>query len=119
MEKNAPIKCSFCGRDKRDVSILIAGLSGHICDNCVVQAQHIVKEEVGNKNAHDISSELKLLTPKQIKQHLDEYVIGQDEAKKVLSVAVYNHYKRILYSTHNTDDIEIDKSNIGIPSISS
>jgi ATP-dependent Clp protease ATP-binding subunit ClpX len=112
MEKNTPIKCSFCGRDKRDVTILIAGLSGHICDNCVTQAQHIVKEEVSNKNANDISSELKLLSPKQIKLHLDEYVIGQDDAKKVLSVAVYNHYKRILYSSQNTDDIEIDKSNI-------
>lgn len=112
MEKNTPIKCSFCGRDKRDVTILIAGLSGHICDNCVTQAQHIVKEEVSNKNANDISSELKLLSPKQIKLHLDEYIIGQEEAKKVLSVAVYNHYKRILYSSQNTDDIEIDKSNI-------
>lgn len=112
MEKHTPIKCSFCGKDKHDVSILIAGLSGHICDHCVTQAQHIVKDELGNKKTLDLSTELELLSPKQIKQHLDEYVIGQDEAKKVLSVAVYNHYKRILYSTQNTNDIEIDKSNI-------
>ncbi|NUM51729.1 MAG: ATP-dependent Clp protease ATP-binding subunit ClpX [Flavobacteriales bacterium] len=112
MEKHTPIKCSFCGKDKHDVSILIAGLSGHICDNCVTQAQHIVKDELGNKKTLDLSTELELLSPKQIKQHLDEYVIGQDEAKKVLSVAVYNHYKRILYSTQTSNDIEIDKSNI-------
>lgn len=112
MDKHKPIKCSFCGKDKHDVSILIAGLYGHICDHCVTQAQHIVKDELGNKKTLDLTTELELLSPKQIKQHLDEYVIGQDEAKKVLSVAVYNHYKRILYSSQHSNDIEIDKSNI-------
>lgn len=82
MEKHTPIKCSFCGKDKHDVSILIAGLSGHICDHCVTQAQHIVKDELGNKKTLDLSTELELLSPKQIKQHLDEYVIGQTKPRR-------------------------------------
>ena len=110
------IKCSFCNRDKQDTTVLIAGINGHICDKCIEQAQKIVKEEVQDKSTHSIHSSLTLLKPVQIKQHLDEYVIGQDEAKKVLSVAVYNHYKRILQkpsrATTVVEEIEIEKSNI-------
>ena len=110
------IKCSFCNRDKQDTTVLIAGINGHICDKCIEQAQKIVKEEVQDKTTHAIHSSFTLLKPLQIKQHLDEYVIGQDEAKKVLSVAVYNHYKRVLQkpsrATTVTEEIEIEKSNI-------
>lgn len=105
------VKCSFCGRDKRDTAILIAGITGHICDSCILQAQNIVKEELADKNDHSISGALNLLKPIDIKRHLDEYVIGQDEAKKMLSVAVYNHYKRVTQKVEE-DDIEIEKSNI-------
>jgi ATP-dependent Clp protease ATP-binding subunit ClpX len=104
-------KCSFCGRSKSEVNVLIAGLSGHICDRCINQAQTIVNEEVSSKIKTTISNSINLLKPKDIKNHLDEYVIGQNEAKKVLSVAVYNHYKRITQNVDN-DDIEIEKSNI-------
>jgi ATP-dependent Clp protease ATP-binding subunit ClpX len=90
------IKCSFCGRTKeRHVDMLIAGTTGHICNHCVAQAQTIVRDELTQKNANGFSA-LQLLKPAEIKKHLDEYVIGQDDAKKVLSVAVYNHYKRII-----------------------
>ncbi|MBL1143977.1 MAG: ATP-dependent Clp protease ATP-binding subunit ClpX [Bacteroidetes bacterium] len=109
MKEGKKITCSFCGRDKKDTNVLIAGISGHICDNCIAQAGAIVKEEILPPK-EDLMN-FKLLKPKQIRAHLDEYVIGQDEAKKVLSVAVYNHYKRISHSTL-TDDIEIDKSNV-------
>ncbi|MBN8696146.1 MAG: ATP-dependent Clp protease ATP-binding subunit ClpX [Bacteroidetes bacterium] len=108
------IKCSFCGRKKNEVEILIAGTTGHICNHCVSQAQNIVRDELSQKNANGFSA-LHLLKPAEIKKHLDEYVIGQDEAKKVLSVAVYNHYKRIIQNQNKTtqkDDIEIEKSNV-------
>ncbi len=106
-------KCSFCGRDKRDTNLLIAGISGHICDNCVEQAYEIVKEETKKSSQFDINT-IKLLKPKEIKKFLDQYVIGQEDAKKILSVAVYNHYKRLMQtSRHDTaDDVEIEKSNI-------
>jgi ATP-dependent Clp protease ATP-binding subunit ClpX len=103
-------KCSFCGRTKKDVNILIAGVSGHICDSCIEQAHQIILEEFKQKDSFDISS-IKLLKPVEIKAFLDQYVIGQDEAKKVLSVAVYNHYKR-LSQKDTKDDVEIEKSNI-------
>ncbi len=103
-------KCSFCGRSKKDVNILIAGVSGHICDSCIEQAHQIILEEFKQKDSFDISS-IKLLKPIEIKAFLDLYVIGQDEAKKVLSVAVYNHYKR-LAQKDTKDDVEIEKSNI-------
>jgi len=103
-------KCSFCGRSKKDVNILIAGVSGHICDSCIEQAHQIILEELKQKDSFDISS-IKLLKPIEIKAFLDQYVIGQDEAKKVLSVAVYNHYKR-LAQKDTKDDVEIEKSNI-------
>lgn len=108
------IKCSFCGRTKKDTDVLIAGITGHICNHCVVQAQTIVKDEIGAKSSSSFNA-LQLLKPMEIKNHLDEYVIGQDEAKKVLSVAVYNHYKRLILSQNKTtskDEIEVDKSNV-------
>lgn len=112
MENKNNIKCSFCGRDKRDTSVLIAGITGHICDHCIAQAQNIVKEELQDRNASNLQNSLKLLKPTEIKSHLDQYVIGQDQAKKVLSVAVYNHYKRLLQKGKKEDDVEIEKSNI-------
>ena len=107
------INCSFCGRDKHDTTVLIAGVTGHICDHCVTQAQAIVKEELSEKTNKSLAKTIKMLKPKEIKSYIDEYVIGQDEAKKVLSVAVYNHYKRITQkSIKNEEDVEIEKSNI-------
>ncbi len=103
-------KCSFCGREKKDTNLLIAGINGHICDSCVEQAMQIVGEELKKKSDFDVK-QIKLMKPAEIKSFLDQYVIGQEEAKKYLSVAVYNHYKRILQKT-GLDDIEIEKSNI-------
>ncbi len=109
--KNDNIRCSFCGREKKDVNVLIAGITGHICDSCIGQANTIVQEDLGIKNKKELESSLTLLKPLEIIEHLDEYVIGQDDAKKVLSVAVYNHYKRLLYK-QSKDDVEIEKSNV-------
>ena len=111
MEKT-PIKCSFCGRDKKEVSILIAGINGHICNFCIEQAHGIVAEEGKEKIAKD-PKKLNLLKPAEIKAHLDEHVIGQDMAKKILSVAVYNHFKRVTQTQiASIDEVEIEKSNI-------
>ena len=106
------IRCSFCGREKKEVNVLIAGITGHICDSCISQAHLIVKEEGGLKSKKEIEETLKLLTPKEIVDNLNKHVIGQDEAKKVLSVAVYNHYKRLLQKNNVNDKIEIEKSNV-------
>ena len=106
------IRCSFCGREKKEVNVLIAGITGHICDSCITQAHLIVKEEGGVKSKNEIENTLKLLTPKEIVENLGLHVIGQDEAKKVLSVAVYNHYKRLTQKNKPNDNIEIEKSNI-------
>ena len=106
------IRCSFCGREKKEVNVLIAGITGHICDSCISQAHLIVKEEGGLKSKKEIEETLKLLTPKEIVDKLNKHVIGQDEAKKVLSVAVYNHYKRLLQKNNVNDNIEIEKSNV-------
>ncbi len=106
------VKCSFCGREKRDTNLLIAGITGHICDNCVTQAEQILKEELQQKSQTKMEQSMKLLKPAEIMAFLDDYVIGQEDAKKVLSVAVYNHYKRVLQKTNPDDDIEIEKSNI-------
>jgi ATP-dependent Clp protease ATP-binding subunit ClpX len=103
-------KCSFCGREKKEVNLLIAGMEGHICDRCVVQAYSIIQEELKKDSAFDLAG-IQLLKPKQIKEFLDQYVIGQDEAKKIISVAVYNHYKR-LTQPMDKDETEIEKSNI-------
>jgi ATP-dependent Clp protease ATP-binding subunit ClpX len=106
-------KCSFCGRSKKETAILIAGLDAFICDMCVTQANQIVSEELAERGTGSAKQELNLLKPIEIKTHLDEYVIGQDEAKKVLCVAVYNHYKRLSQkSFKKEDDTEIEKSNI-------
>ena len=110
MSENDKVICSFCGKNKQDTNILIAGTSAHICDACIEQAHGIVKEDIISETT--LSKDLKLLKPKQIKAHLDDFVIGQDNAKKVISVAVYNHYKRILQPDATEDDIEIEKSNI-------
>ena len=106
------IRCSCCGREKKEVNVLIAGITGHICDSCITQAHLIVKEEGGIKSKNEIENTLKLLTPKEIVENLGLHVIGQDEAKKVLSVAVYNHYKRLTQKNKTNDNIEIEKSNI-------
>ena len=104
-------KCSFCGRPEPEVQLLITGENGFICDSCTEQASAIVKEELSNRKSNNSFSELHLLKPIEIKEFLDQYVIGQNEAKKYLAVAVYNHYKRIQQPFSN-DDVEIEKSNI-------
>lgn len=105
------IKCSFCGSGKQDTLMLIAGLDAHICDKCVAQANQILSEELATRKNKASQTALTLLKPTEIKSHLDQYVIGQDEAKKVLSVAVYNHYKRLNQKIEK-DEVEIEKSNI-------
>lgn len=113
MAKDTSIRCSLCGRDKKETKILIAGINGHVCDNCVTQAYNIVKEEAVGEQKQQIQHALNLLKPQSIKERLDEYVIGQDDAKKVLSVAVYNHFKRIAHvSKNHKEEVEIDKSNV-------
>ena len=110
-EKN--ISCSFCGRDKQDTQVLIAGINSHICDSCIQQATGIVEAEVEGKDRAEIASQMNLLKPIDIKNHLDQYVIGQDDAKKVLSVAVYNHYKRLIQPlSTDKEEVDIEKSNI-------
>jgi ATP-dependent Clp protease ATP-binding subunit ClpX len=118
MAKQSHLHCSFCGRNRDEVKILIAGQEGHICENCVEHAQEIIAQELNLKqdtlsNAAGTSSNFKLTIrrPAEIKKFLDDYVIGQDEAKKVLSVAVYNHFKRITQKQQQ-EEVEIEKSNI-------
>lgn len=103
--------CSFCGRPKAETNILIAGIDAHICEHCVQQANGIVNEELKAQNGSGLSDEVLLRKPQEIRAFLDEYVIGQEQTKKVLSVAVYNHYKRLLQQSEK-DDVEIEKSNI-------
>ena len=127
--KSSPHNCSFCGRGKEDVMILISGMDAQICELCVEKAQEIIEtelnhqEEGGKKKAaksgalkgQPTTDDIKLVPPMEIKAHLDQYVIGQDEAKKVLAVAVYNHYKRLLSKSadkNQTDDIDLEKSNV-------
>ncbi|MGE0087982.1 MAG: ATP-dependent Clp protease ATP-binding subunit ClpX [Bacteroidales bacterium] len=105
-------KCSFCGRDKKETNLLIAGMSAHICDQCIEQAHEIVVEELRKKGDFDVSK-IKLSKPAEIKNFLDLYVIGQEDAKRYLSVAVYNHYKRLMQTNHkDEEEVEIEKSNI-------
>ena len=103
-------KCSFCGREKKEVNLLIAGIDGHICDRCAEQAHSIILEEVKKESTFNLDG-IKLLKPKEIKEFLDQYVIGQDQAKRILSVSVYNHYKRLTQHLDD-DETEIEKSNI-------
>lgn len=113
MAKDTTLRCSMCNREKKEVKILIAGVNGHICENCVSQAYNLIKEESSGNQKQQLQTSLNLLKPAVIKKGLDDYVIGQDEAKKVLSVAVYNHFKRINHSAQNlNNEIEIDKSNL-------
>ena len=113
MKNKQEIVCSFCGRDKSQANVLIAGINGHICDQCIVQAQTIIGEEQDQKLKTTIGTPLTLPKPTEIKKFLDEYVIGQDHAKKVMSVAVYNHYKRLIHrSKAGKDDVELEKSNM-------
>ncbi len=116
MAKN-PLHCSFCGRSRDEVKILIAGQEGHICENCVEHAREIIDQELLVKDEKGASSfKLTVKKPIEVKKFLDEYVIGQDEAKKTLAVAVYNHYKRLqqknIESAINNNEVEIEKSNI-------
>jgi ATP-dependent Clp protease ATP-binding subunit ClpX len=111
MKEKEEIKCSFCGRKKSEVDIMIGGLTGHICDDCVEQAIKIVEEEESSKVQQSLGQNLNLLKPADIKSHLDKYIIGQDDAKRVLSVAVYNHFKRLTQKVDD-DEVEIEKSNV-------
>ena len=106
----AQVTCSFCGRNKKDVDLMISGIHAHICDKCIAQAQQILNEELKTTSENE-SPNFKLIKPADMKSHLDEFVIGQDEAKKYISVAVYNHYKRLMQKPDH-DDIVIEKSNI-------
>ena len=110
MSEREKVICSFCGKNKQDTNILIAGTSAHICDACIEQAHEIVKEDLNDDlfSAEDFT----LLKPKAINEHLNDFVIGQEDAKKVISVAVYNHYKRLMQPDTTEEDIEIEKSNI-------
>ncbi len=113
MAKKEELECSFCARKKAETNLLIAGLDAHICDRCIEQAHGIVLEEISDTDATGLSGELVLKKPLEIKNFLDEYIIGQHQAKKVMAVAVYNHYKRLLQKpSKKDDDIEIEKSNI-------
>ena len=106
----ADITCSFCGKNKKDVSVMISGINAHICERCVGQAQQILNEE--NKiRSTSKTPKFNLVKPREMKDYLDQYVVGQDEAKKVMSVAVYNHYKRLMQKPQK-DDVVIEKSNI-------
>ena len=104
------LQCSFCGKKKAETELLIAGIDAHICDQCIQQANGIVIQEANSDLKNPEVSQKKLLKPQEIKTFLDDYVIGQDFTKKILSVSVYNHYKRL--SQQVDDDVEIQKSNI-------
>lgn len=113
MAKQKEEHCSFCMRNRTQVNLLITGQEGNICDFCVEEAAKIIQTELHHKKRGNLEKELKLLRPSEIKKHLDQYIIGQDEAKKTIAVAVYNHYKRLLHNTSlREDDVEIEKSNI-------
>ena len=112
-KQNKDSRCSFCGSGKQDTLMLIEGLDAYICDKCVTQANQLLVQELGSsKKGKALDPSVTLLKPKEIKAHIDQYVIGQDDAKKVLSVAVYNHYKRLSQKVDKGDEVEIEKSNI-------
>jgi ATP-dependent Clp protease ATP-binding subunit ClpX len=112
MSKTENIQCSFCGRSREEVKILIAGQEGHICEHCIEHAHEIVDKEFHQKKEAGKPGTLKVQKPIAIKKFMDQYIIGQDEAKKILCVAVYNHFKRINLPTTIKDDVEIEKSNV-------
>ena len=113
MANHKKTNCSFCGRSKNEVGMLLSGIEGHICNNCLQQGYEVVKEELDSSTLKGAASgqQFDLVKPKDLKAYLDQYVIGQEEAKKHLSVAVYNHYKRLMQPVHE-DDVKIEKSNI-------
>ena len=112
MSKEENLECSFCGRKKAETDLLIAGVDAHICDKCIEQAHGIVEEEISDSKSISLSKDLMLKKPIEIKSFLDQYIIGQDETKRAMAVAVYNHYKRLLQDVDNEDGVEIEKSNI-------
>ncbi|HHB52741.1 MAG TPA: ATP-dependent Clp protease ATP-binding subunit ClpX, partial [Saprospiraceae bacterium] len=113
MAKKESVQCSFCGRDKAETNVLIAGLDAHICDRCIEQAHEIVLEEASELGLNEKSNlNFDIKKPKEIKAFLDQYMIGQEATKKAMSVAVYNHYKRLMQETNDDNDVEIEKSNI-------
>ncbi|QTD38721.1 ATP-dependent Clp protease ATP-binding subunit ClpX [Polaribacter batillariae] len=112
MSKEENLECSFCGRKKAETDLLIAGMDAHICDRCIEQAHGIVEEEIFDAKTSGLSKDLTLKKPLEIKEFLDQYIIGQDETKRSMAVAVYNHYKRLLQSKNDEDEVEIEKSNI-------
>jgi ATP-dependent Clp protease ATP-binding subunit ClpX len=112
MSKTENIQCSFCGRSRAEVKILIAGQDGHICEHCIEHAHDVVNKEFHQKKEAGKAGTLKVQKPIAIKKFMDQYIIGQDEAKKILCVAVYNHFKRINLPTTIKDDVEIEKSNV-------
>lgn len=107
-----PNQCSFCGRKRQEVQMLVSGQNGFICENCIEQAHGFVKQSLSESGFKPAERMEDLKKPKEIKAHLDKYVIGQDQAKKQLSIAVYNHYKRLLHATDENREVEIEKSNI-------
>ncbi|WP_296635106.1 ATP-dependent Clp protease ATP-binding subunit ClpX [Polaribacter sp.] len=112
MSKEENLECSFCGRKKAETDLLIAGVDAHICDKCIEQAHGIVEEEISEAKTSSLSKDLTLKKPLQIKEFLDQYIIGQNETKRAMAVAVYNHYKRLLQEKNSDEDVEIEKSNI-------
>ena len=112
MSKTENIQCSFCGRSRAEVKILIAGQEGHICEHCIEHAHEVVNKEFHQKKEAGKAGTLKVQKPIAIKKFMDQYIIGQDEAKKILCVAVYNHFKRINLPSTIKDDVEIEKSNV-------
>ncbi|WP_439131114.1 ATP-dependent Clp protease ATP-binding subunit ClpX [Polaribacter sp.] len=111
MSKEENLECSFCGRKKAETDLLIAGMDAHICDKCIEQAHGIVEEEISESKSSSLAKDLTLKKPLEIKNFLDQYIIGQNETKRAMAVAVYNHYKRLLQE-NTDDDVEIEKSNI-------
>ncbi|AUC16224.1 ATP-dependent protease ATP-binding subunit ClpX [Tenacibaculum sp. SZ-18] len=112
MSQDQNLECSFCGRKKAETDLLIAGMDAHICDKCIEQAYGIVQEEIAEAKTTSLSNDLILKKPIEIKSFLDEYIVGQEQTKKAMSVAVYNHYKRLLQAKAPSDGVEIEKSNI-------
>jgi len=112
MSKEENLQCSFCGKDKPETDLLIAGIDAHICDQCIEQAHGIVVEEMNDAKSNTLSKDVMLKKPFEIKSFLDQYIIGQDDTKKAMAVAVYNHYKRLLQEKDAENDVEIEKSNI-------